>query len=90
MGDPLNEALHRAAFATLDQFVDAAKLRPAPDAPLVDPETGETPPLSPQRRPTLRGGPSWPEAPLVFVVDPAKRRAYIEGSWDVTEPDDAA
>lgn len=49
----------------------------APDPPLVDPETGETPPL-------------WPREPLVFVVDPALRRAYIEGSWDVTEPDDAA
>lgn len=54
---------------------------------LVDPETGETPPLSPRRlvRPALSS------EPLVFVVDPALRRAYIEGSWDdVTEPDDAA
>jgi hypothetical protein len=50
-----------------------------PDAPLVDPETGETPPLSPQRLDHL-----------VFVVDPVLRRAYIEGSWDVgMESDDA-
>ena len=46
-----------------------------PDAPLVDPETGETPPLSPQRLDYL-----------VFVVDPVQRRAFIEGEW---ESDDA-
>lgn len=57
-----------------------------PSERLVDPETGETPPLSPPRaRPALSS------EPLVFVVDPALRRAYIEGTWDdVTEPDDAA
>lgn len=72
---------------------EAARYQAAEDRmerPLVDPETGETPPLSPPRRPTLRGGPSWPEGPLVFVVDPALRRAYIEGSWDVKESGDAA
>lgn len=60
----------------------------APDPPLVDPETGETPPLSPQRPPTYA-------EILVLVVDPHERTAFIEGSWDhvrweVTEPDDAA
>ena len=56
----------------------------APDPPLVDPETGETPPLSPKR------WPPYGEA-LTLVVDPAKRQAYIEGSWNVApEPDDAA
>lgn len=62
---------------------------PDPKERLVDPATGETPPLSPQRKVALRD-PSWPDSPLVFVVDPALRRAYIEGSWDVSEPDDAA
>ena len=27
MGDPLNDALHRTAFAALEQFVDAARLQ---------------------------------------------------------------
>jgi hypothetical protein len=52
----------------------------APDRPLVDPETGETPPLSPlglSYLERLRG-------------DPERYRKFIEGYWDVTEPDDAA
>lgn len=53
----------------------------APDPPLVDPETGETPPLSPQKQPEL----------LILVVDAARRLAWTEGSWDdAPEPDDAA
>lgn len=54
----------------------------APDAPLVDPETGETPPLSPQSTRT----PEYAEL-LILVVDPAKRIAYTDGTWG---PDDAA
>ncbi len=57
---------------------------PRVDPPLVDPETGETAPLSPRK---------WPPygEQLTLVVDPEKRRAYIEGSWNVaSEPDDAA
>lgn len=42
----------------------------APDPPLVDPETGETAPLSPYRE------------RLILVVDPLFRRAYVEGSWE--------
>jgi hypothetical protein len=55
-----------------------------PDRPLVDPETGETPPLSPlglSYLERLRG-------------DPERYRKFIEGYWDVTvdgeRPDDAA
>lgn len=58
-----------------------------PKERLVDPETGETPPLSPRRveRPALSS------EPLILVVEPEFRRAYIEGVWDdATEPDDAA
>lgn len=43
----------------------------APDPPLVDPETGETAPLSPRYRERL-----------TLVVDPVLRRAYTEGSWE--------
>lgn len=51
----------------------------APDPPLVDPETGETAPLSPQRYlDRLR-------------ADPDRYRKFIDGYWDSTsEPDDAA
>lgn len=49
-----------------------------PNERLVDPETGETPPLSPQTYlDRLR-------------ADPERYRKFIEGYWDVTEPDDAA
>lgn len=53
-----------------------------PDPPLVDPETGETAPLSPRTYlDRLR-------------ADPARYRKFIEGYWDVTvdgeRPDDAA
>lgn len=56
----------------------------APDPPLVDPETGETAPLSPQR----------PELVLRYLdrlkADPERFRRFVYGSWDVTEPPDAA
>lgn len=42
-----------------------------PKERLVDPETGETPPLSPP-----------PPRPLIFVLDPEKRRIFIEGEWE--------
>jgi hypothetical protein len=50
-----------------------------PDPPLVDPETGETAPLSPQRyRDALK-------------ADAAKWPVYIEGVWlEVAEASDAA
>jgi len=48
---------------------------------LVDPETGETPPLSP--------APRLAEAVELLRVDPSTYRKHLEGSW-VTEPDDAA
>lgn len=63
----------------------------APDPPLVDPETGETPPLSPQTA-SLR---------LRYLeklrADPKRFRTFVEGHWDIQiderltpEPDDAA
>jgi hypothetical protein len=56
-----------------------------PDPPLVDPETGETAPLSPQRLTYLDR----------LRADPERYRKFIEGYWDVTidevvRPDDAA
>lgn len=73
----------------------------APDPPLVDPETGETKPLSPQRftdynervkRLVERGvRPAPILMPAEFLrVSEAQYKAFLEGSWDVTEPDDAA
>lgn len=104
----------------------------APDPPLVDPETGETAPLSPMAQTyldRLRSDPEryrqfihgvWsmdkPREPLpdelepsgrevvvsfspapriaeaveLLKVDPERYRKYVEGSWDVAEPDDAA
>jgi hypothetical protein len=57
----------------------------APDPPLVDPETGETAPLSPQRQPELL------ESYLSRLkADPERFRKFVYGTWDVTEPDDAA
>jgi hypothetical protein len=47
---------------------------------LVDFETGETPPLSPQPQTYLDR----------LRADPERYRKFIEGYWDVTEPDDAA
>lgn len=50
-----------------------------PDAPLVDPETGETAPLSPQR---------FREA---LMADAAKWPVYIDGVWlEVAEASDGA
>jgi hypothetical protein len=49
------------------------------DAPLVDPETGETPPLSPQR---FRDA---------LMADAAKWPVYIDAVWlEVTEASDGA
>lgn len=54
-------------------------MQPEPKERLVDPETGETPPLSPQQG--IDRGTKPPKA-LILVVDPALRRAWIEGSWE--------
>jgi hypothetical protein len=75
---------------------------PRVDPPLVDPETRETPPLSAQRqflaheervkRLVERGiRPAPMLVPAEFLkVSEAQYKAFLEGSWDSTEPDDAA
>jgi hypothetical protein len=66
-------------------YCTQCKKRPDPlpllDRPLVDPETGETPPLSPARRIA--------DAVELLKVSPEQYRKHLEGSW-LTEPDDAA
>ena len=71
-------------------------VRPHGDRPLVDPETGETAPLSPAKR--LSVIQAYERARSITLdqffdaamLTPKLRRTYIEGSWDTTEPDDAA
>ncbi len=55
----------------------------APDPPLVDPETGETRPLSPPLSVTYLDR---------LRADPERYRKFIEGYWDVVdeEPPSAA
>jgi hypothetical protein len=68
----------------------------SPDAPLVDPETGETPPLSPPRRLSITQAYDAARSATLdqfinaSLLSPEKRRAYLYGEWDDYERDIAA
>jgi hypothetical protein len=71
----------------------------APDPPLVDPETGETAPLSPQRKLSVTQAyerarvitrDQFLDAATLGSVPEATRRAWLYGEWDDYERDIAA
>jgi hypothetical protein len=71
----------------------------APDPPLVDPETGETAPLSPQRKLSVTQGyersmcitlDQFLDAATLGSVPEATRRAWLYGEWEDYETDLAA
>lgn len=61
----------------------------APDPPLVDPETGETPPLSPRALGAALKE-TFDYMMEVQHAPPEKRRAWLYGEWDEYEEDIAA
>lgn len=62
----------------------------SPDRPLVDPETGETAPLSPQTVNLFTPMQRAAYGALLRVPEPAVRRAWMYGEWDEYERDIAA
>lgn len=68
----------------------------APDPPLVDPETGETAPLSPRRGLSVTQAYDVARSATLdqfisaSLLSPEKRRAYLYGEWDDYERDIAA
>jgi hypothetical protein len=68
----------------------------APDPPLVDPETGETAPLSPQRRLSVTQAyersrritlDQFLDAATLGAVPEPTRKAWLYGEWDAYEAD---